>query len=353
MRGINIFKNFFVKLLLFAGALVVSVAVLEFLIRALLPIYDPRGMLDSKYYPDEDVVLCPKNFVGRLWKNTGDYNVSVSINKYGFRDKKDLSFSAPTDLFVLGDSYSLGWGVEQERRYSDLLESILGIPVYNISVPAGDIDNYQKLLTYVQTKGAKVNNLIITVCMENDLRNYDLQTKPPPEAREASRRKVRRRPPQLLLYRRFAMIKLWLAKNSATYHAFTAMMHQNDTLKKIAVKLGLIIENYAGMQKNIYSDKVISSTARKLLDLSRPFHAMVVIIPSRGLWVGENQKTELAVHNKLVSLLNGLKMNVIDLRPYFEEGDNSFQYHFKNDGHWNERGHLKAAEVIANFLSKK
>lgn len=345
-------KNLFINLLIFAVSLVVSVVLFEAALKVILPVYDPRGMLDYKYYPEDGLLLCIKNFSGHQWKNTGDYNVAVRINKYGFRDKKDLLFSTPDDIFVLGDSFGLGWGVEEDKRYSDLLESILGVAVYNISIPTGNLNDYQKLLNYAQKKGAKIRNIIVAVCMENDLMNYELLSQSQYRLNRNFKGKKKYRLSHIF-YNTFAMAKTWLTKNSAIYHAFASIMHRNNTLKRMAIKLGLIIDNYAGMRKNIYSDKILVSTSRKLLELSKPFNATVVIIPSRALWVGQNQKIELEVHNKLVSLLKELKMNTIDLRPYFEEEGNPLQYHFKNDGHWNEKGHLKAAQIIAKLLSKK
>ena len=337
--------------MLFSGSLVASALLLEFSIRAFLPVYDPRGMLGVQYYADDGVLLCPKNFVGRLWKNTGDYNVAVNINKYGFRDKKDLAFSGPGELFVLGDSYGLGWGVEEDKRYSSLLESILGLPVYNISAPAGDIDNYRQLLSYAQARGAKINNLIVTICMENDLRDYDTPKKSRHIPGEDPGMKKSHKH-AYIFYRRLPLIKQWLARHLATYHAFAALMHQNDALKRTAVKLGLIIDNYAALPKGIYSESILVSTSRRIMNLSEPFHSLIVIMPSRALWVGGSRNIALAMHNGLVSLLKESGAKIIDLRPFFEEGGNPLQYYFRNDGHWNERGHLKAAEAVAGFLNQ-
>jgi len=337
--------------LLFAGALVVSAVLLEFLIRAFLPVYDPRGMLDIRYYADDGALLCPKSFVGRLWKNTGDYNVAVSINKYGFRDKKDLISSGPGDLFVLGDSYGLGWGVEEDKRYSNLLESILGLPVYNISAAAGDIDNYQQLLSYAQRQGARIANLVVSICMENDLRDYDAPKKPRHLPREGPGMKKGRKY-TAIFYRRLPLIKQWLARHLATYHAFAALMHQNAALQRTAVRLGLIIDNYAALPKGTYSETILVSTSRRIMNLSEPFHSLIVIIPSRALWVGGSRNTASAMHNGLISLLKEAGAKIIDLRPFFEEGGNPLQYYFRNDGHWNELGHRKAAEAIASFLSQ-
>ena len=42
---------------------------------------------------------------------------------------------------------------------------------------------------------------------------------------------------------------------------------------------------------------------------------------------------------------------VIDPLPELEKGDNPLQYHFRNDGHWNPRGHRLIGEMLRNALS--
>jgi len=347
------FKGLPVKLLLLLASFVIGLTLLEFALWVFFPVYDPRGTLQSMHYFEGDVILARKNFVGRMWKNTGDFNVPVRINKYGFRDKKDLVHSTPDELFVLGDSFGMGWGVEEEKRFSNLLELMLETPVYNISSPAGNMNNYRRLLDYARRKGAKIDNLIISVCMENDIGDYDRPLKTARKVKESSKGRVSRKKPRPGFYGRLSGARMWLKRNSAIYQALASIIHQNAALKEIAVKHGLIMDNYANVRGNKFSTKVISSTAERILDLSHLFNTTIVLIPSRALWVGQNRGEELDVHNALIGLLLDAEANVIDLRPHFEKGGKPLQYYFRNDGHWNENGHLKAAEVIAGYFNQE
>ena len=63
---------------------------------------------------------------------------------------------------------SLGWGVEQEERYSDLVAARTGKRVFNVAIPGG-LTGYEELLHYVIAQGAQVKNVILGFVLENDL----------------------------------------------------------------------------------------------------------------------------------------------------------------------------------------
>ncbi len=280
----------------------------------------------------------------RQFKNTGDFDVEVEFNQYGFRDRKDIAQSTSSDYFVVGDSFSFGWGVKEEERFSNLLQEKLAAKVYNISSTT-DFFGYGKLVQYAVSHGAKIRRLVVGVCMENDLLDY--------EAMEAQMKagwnggNAEKSGSGINL----RTVKQYLATKSAAYTALTFLVHQTALLNQIAIHLGLIVDNIAGMSKNAYSETVLASSVRKLVEITRPFDTTILIIPSRGLWIGSNIATEALVHGKFVAGLRNAGLKVVDLRPIFEETGDPLQFHFKNDGHWNRQGHAKAAEVLANVLA--
>lgn len=323
-----------------ALAVVSAVLLLELSIRLILPVYDPSGMIEFRRDPG-GLPLGPKNFSGRQWKNTGDYDVSISINRYGFRDKKDLRDAGKKDIFVVGDSFSFGWGVEEDKRYSNLLEHILGARVYNIAVSAADINDYTRLIEYARSNGAEVKNVIIGICMENDLRDYD---EIPSMPRRIGGNSLKPRIPD------HAAVKNFLARHSALYHAALGVIHQNEALKKAAMRAGLILDVYYGVGRKEYSEKMMASSVRNLAGLAQNFNIIILIIPSRGLWIGGNEMAESRAHERFIRLLKENNLKTVDLRPLFEENGRPFDYCFKNDGHWNELGHRAAAEMLAKAV---
>ena len=150
---------------------VISVVLLEIAIRIFLPVYIPSDQLG--FVRLGDVTVGRPGGAFRLSKNAGDFDVEIRFNALGFRDDKSLTTSTDRDLFVVGDSIPLGWGVAVRNRFSDRLQALLNRPVFNIAMPAYDLDGYDRLLHYAEANGASIKNLIISVSMEHNLRVYD------------------------------------------------------------------------------------------------------------------------------------------------------------------------------------
>lgn len=317
----------------------IGVVTLEYYTRWALPQYDPRGSLVFVSDEKNKVTLGPKMTRQRLFKNTGDFDVSVDFNKYGLRERKDMAQSTDYDYFVVGDSFSFGWGVEEKERYSNVLQEKLKTNVFNIS-NTGGFDGYEALIQYAIANGARVKKLIVGVSMELNLRNYDEVHASSPS-------------PDPIVKRSLDRVKLYLSRNSAAYVAISTVVHRSSLLKGIAIRTGFLVENIAGMTKNVFSETIISSSIHKLAEITRPYEATILIIPSRGLWVGDNIATEKAVHDRFITGLREADLDVVDMRPSFEKTGNPLQFHFKNDGHWNPLGHRKAAEVLATHILSK
>src|SRR5437016_2003900 len=170
VRKQRVFKRLVGKLALLSMTTGICLLLLEFIVRTCFPFFNPRAQIPV-YATKDNFFLGPISQQVRQATPKGDYNVRVSFNQYGFRDTKDLRDSSERDIFVVGDSFSMGWGVEENQRYSNLLASKLARRVFNISIPE-DIRGYSKLVKYAEKCGGTVRNLIIGVCLENDLRDY-------------------------------------------------------------------------------------------------------------------------------------------------------------------------------------
>lgn len=314
-----------------------SLFVLEWSVRWLMPAYDPAGRIS--FTLENGFPLGPPGFEGRLWRNTGDYDVSVSINALGLRDWKDLRRSAAGDVFVVGDSFSFGWGVEEEDRYSNLLDEQLGLPVYNIAIPS-DFEGYARLIGHARENGAVIERLLVGVCMENDLQPYPDKpidpSKTPGPGRQFS----------------VTRLKSYLNGHSAFYGAMTTMVHRHSALEKMMTALGWTTKSVDGMVRNSFDPAIIGNSADRLVRLiaeSGAEHSLVLLIPSRGLWQGGNEEVELRVHREFVAALAERGLQMVDMKDSFEKGGDPLVFHFPSDGHWNEAGHALAAEAIGSY----
>jgi hypothetical protein len=325
--------------LVIAASILVALGLAEGLTRRLLPAFDPSGRFEFSY-PVGSLNLGQPGVARRQTKNTGDYDVAVSINAHGLRDAKDISLAGPGDLVVVGDSFAWGWGVEADDRFSDRLQALTGRQAFNLATPT-DLAGYEVLLEYARSLGARIGQVVLAVCLENDLALYDSSASASGlgdtvrgEARDDA-----------------TDWKQWLAERSAVYLLLTTAIHRTPWLEALAVRAGAIVPTLEGMPRNSFAADVIDSSAAKLEELSKRYRLLVVLIPSRALWVGENRAVEDRIHRALATALAARGVPALDLRPLFEAGGAPLAFHFANDGHWNPRGHRLAAEAIAGCLT--
>jgi hypothetical protein len=293
-----------------------ALAVNEFAIGVVAPSFNPRTQLhflDRRDISPKLVTGIP-NTITRQIKNTRDYDVTVRINSFGFRDTKDISMIGPDDYVMVGDSFVFGWGVEEEQRVSDVLQTLIGQRVFNIGIN-GNFDSYRALLDYAAGLGADIRRVFIGVTMENDLIRYDES-----------------------------------AETLALYFAATTAVHKIAWIESLAIRLGFVVTNLEGVREQRFDQLIIDSSAYALANLAKKYDTTIFLIPTRSLWYGVATEDARKIHEVFVDRLRALGLNVIDLRPGFEQNGNPLGYHFKNDGHWNPRGHALAAEIIASGL---
>ena len=332
-------KPLIVNSLLLVVTIAISVAAIEYGTRLLYPALVPSGHLRFVQGKGSTPALGPRNTQLRQIKNTGDFDVSVNFNKYGFRDSKNLSDSTPQDYFLVGDSISFGWGVEETERYSNLVQAALKRNVYNLSIPGG-VGQFEKVINFAIKNGAKVTNLLLASNLVLSLRDYEKNA-----VREQENEK---QPSSGILY----TLKFYLMANSASYSLVTSLVHKNETLRELAIDFGLIRPNLEGIAHVSYSRRKIESTARFIAHLAKKFNTTIIFVPSRALWFGTNEekKTAKRIHLEFAAFLRELGLDVVDIRSTFEEEGDPRRNFFANDGHWAPKGHELAARAIIRHL---
>ncbi len=92
-----------------------------------------------------------------------EFGNAYHINPKGLRDD-DASLSHP-DVIVTGDSYAMGWGVEQDETFAAVLERKSGLKVLNAGIASYGTAREMLMLGRLDTTHLK--SLIIQYC-END-----------------------------------------------------------------------------------------------------------------------------------------------------------------------------------------
>lgn len=311
-------------------ATVISVFGLELMVRLVFPEYTPvRG---EKLIYHEGVVLGQPNVTVMQYNAAGEFNVPITYNSYGFRDKKELDEATNNDLFIVGDSFTNGHGVRVERRFSNILEEKMNDPVYNLGIGNSDLEDYLNRILFVERQGINIGKLLVVICMENDIRDYSRTNE------------IGQKPP-------FGSIKNLLYENSAIYRFTTYAVKNFYVTKQAALAMNLFERDHS-VSDVVPSNGPLASSADKISELAHYDLIGVVIIPHRGLWVGDLESREhfSSMHQTFVRLLTERKLPIIDLRPYFEQEGDPLRYYFEYDGHWNELGHKLAAKVIGEHL---
>ncbi len=305
----------------------------ELAVRRLLPQFDPSGSLTFAHDSEYGVSLGSPGAERRLYKNSGDYDVPVVFNQHGLRDRRDIADARRTDVIFVGDSFTFGWGVRDEQRFSTVFEALTGVRAFNLAVPTG-IHGYQALLNLARDRGAEPGRVVIGICMENDLR-LDAASDAAAEPDDAGGGAPIRE-----------MTKAWLTSQSALYVAASAAVHQVPLVRALAARVGLL----AGpLGENVPPTPTeVDAAAARTASLAAPYSATVLIIPSRGLWLGTDTHAWDDAHRRFVADLRARQVDVLDLRAAIEAGGNPLQYYFRYDGHWNADGHRLAATALAS-----
>lgn len=331
------------RLIIISAALVVAILVQEFAVRLALPAYDPSGHVrfveESRNMPQRGEA----NVVRRLTKNTGEFDVAVRFNRHGMRDAKDFAASRSEDLFVVGDSFAFGWGVEENQRLSEKLEAALGRKIYTLASGGGDLDNYDLLLEYATRRGATIGQIVVAVNVGTDMRVYGDRPQPAPAAGQ--------KPAPGAI--NFIAAKAILMRNSALYFMTTSIVHGNATLRSLGVKAGLIAPTRKGGALKGYDRAAIVSSAQRIAALTSKYKGVALIIPPLGVWAGKAENPARRMTDELIGELRRLKVNLLNLRPAFERDGDPASLHFKTDAHWNPKGHARAAEALAEYFKAR
>lgn len=83
-----------------------------------------------------------------------EFSTTVRANSAGFRDD-ERSLAAP-GVVLAGDSFTMGWGVEQEESFAQQLEAELGVPVLNTGISSFGTARELRALTRLDLDSLRV-----------------------------------------------------------------------------------------------------------------------------------------------------------------------------------------------------
>jgi hypothetical protein len=111
------------------------------------------------YHPDLGYTLKPGKFVF----TEREFSNAYFINSLGVRDTEEALVRP--EIVILGDSFALGWGVNQEETFAKLLEENTKLKTLNTSVPSYGTVREMLMLRRVDVSNLKC--LIIQYCADD------------------------------------------------------------------------------------------------------------------------------------------------------------------------------------------
>ncbi len=208
-------------------------------------------------------------FDGYFAHNSGDFRHRIRINEAGHRNDMPVT-AADGRVWVVGDSFSFGWGHDRERIFSSLIERQTGLPTYNVASPGTDVCGYQALVARTRSAGAP-SAVIVGLFAENDLQLYRCrQTDPAPHPPAEGIR-----------------LKLLLTEYSALYNIAAVRAKSSTYVLDLLYTLGVIAEPHRLLNK--LSQNPLSAEVASTVDALAELHTIagpqskfaVALIPAR------------------------------------------------------------------------
>jgi hypothetical protein len=113
----------------------------------------------GRYHPDLGYTLMPGNFIFA----EREYSNAYFINSLGVRDTEDALLQP--DIVIAGDSFALGWGVNQDETFARLLAVKTRLKTLNTAVPS--YGTVREMLMLGRVDRSRVRCLVIQYCNDD------------------------------------------------------------------------------------------------------------------------------------------------------------------------------------------
>jgi hypothetical protein len=279
---------------------------------------------------------------------TKEFRTSIRINANGLRDR-DHTYERISDLkriLVLGDSFAWGYGVEEQERFSQLLETSMDVEVINAGVSGYSTD--QELLWF-RSEGAKYDfDLVILMMTGNDIGD---------NARQLVNTIYHK--PQFVVEDGRLVLEGYPVPETGAQAKLIYFLSQRSALAFFLVQryFGFLslYQNAKGGQENAGQPATTASAATQpfeltlaLLDEMRSIAALkeagFMIVVTDHWWNGTPEQS----YDGLLAALRqtGYSVLSVEAQPGFEPNTMLIP----DDGHWNAAGHAFVTDELRSFI---
>jgi len=285
----------------------------------------------------------------------GDFDVFISMNDEGFRKSECNIKPDPTarKIMFLGDSFTWGWGLEQGRVFTDILQDELGPGFHIINRGVNAYGTVQQKLLLEREIGAEKPTLVVLMFYLND---YDDNLDPDDLQRpycsvDNGKVVVRNSPVLKPLGETYSpAIRISYAASLLTYYGDYFIRLAKRVLSSEKVRN----RDITGLEPEIVAvaDQVISEM-KGICD-SQGADFALLYVPSADEMESEDESVYLSTLKKictahdieLLDFVSTFKTAEAELK---KKGESLF---FRNDKHWTAGGHRLAASLLLDHIGQ-
>jgi lysophospholipase L1-like esterase len=287
-----------------------------------------------------------------------EFSVDVRLNALGFRERRLPSPKPPGVLRVvtLGDSFTQGYGVEEDEAWPRRLEAALDArdggthEVVNLGVPG---TNPQDYVSHLHDPGlAYQPDVVIVTVMANDVQDRWVQrefgVQFASDVLVNARRAVLEpspawtRIPRAVFPALYAFV--WSRLRILDAGSRRALPRQYDAAwEDVKRDLGRIVALARGARARPVL--VFAPAAQQVTAAPRPY------LESLGFEWDDRTLTDTTLADRLRAFARGENMVFVNLLPVLRARRDDGLY-FPKDGHWNSAGHAVVADAVAGALER-
>lgn len=334
-------KEILINLLVLICAILIISIILELGLRILdkpEQIKDSKG--NSPYIPDNELGYRFKlNYSGRFTGN--GFNVAFQTNSLGYRDS-EFSTSDKSIIFMMGDSMTMGHGVEENETLADILEKNLsdkGYKVYNFGMMHySQKQEVKQLLEFMPVYKPKL--VIVNFALENDVLDNCEPIEPINLSPDMTLRALLKKSRLLTLaYRKILlpfkqpiMLPFYINETDYTKHCYEQTENYLSDIKNVV---------------NMYNSKlVVFVLGNGLQTIEGDADNLEKKYASQGFYL-------YRMDDKISEICSEFSIDCYDLTPAFIKSNKGESLYILDKVHWSLEGSELAFSEVIKYLNSR
>ncbi len=302
--------------------------------------------------------------------------VTIDIDSEGFRESSAMKDAT---VFTLGDSFTFGWGVDEEESWPGLLEGLSGQVVYNLGIhdasPRQELGVLDHVLRHREEAGG-VRRVLWMIYEGNDLEDDPSLLRPPiqtdgrgrgtvlgllanvPRALKDQAVITKIRTGEISLRRRTGLPEY--DPHSVDGVSLSHPLYRSESLgwrlfHPSYVERATVGESYV---RNHPNRPLLDDVFREMAGLAREFDVQVTVLlaPTAARLHGPHFQAFPVISERpyfleyVGSVAGSVGFDVLDLHDFLVPDGGRELLFFRDDDHFNVRGHERVAQIVQQEL---